>query len=103
MEVDHLDLSGARALDQIPQHCGDVTVGCSDVAGIVEAVINSSTRLRAEHAALQDTVAALEADERHIADACDESRLLSKRAIDRLGDGTRMIHSSLEQVTKLLD
>lgn len=103
MDVNLIDLSGARALDQIPQHCGDVTVGCSDVAGIVEAVINSSSRLRAEHAALQDTVAALEADERHIADACDASRLLSKRAIDRLGDGTRMIHSSLEQVTRLLD
>ncbi len=91
------------ALDRIPQHCGDVTVGCSDVAGIVEAVIGSSGRLRAEHAALQHTVAALEADERYIADACDESRLLSKRAMERLDEGTRLIHSSLDQVTELLD
>jgi methyl-accepting chemotaxis protein len=78
-------------------------VGCSDVAGIVASVIGSSTRLRADHAALQDTVAALEADEKHIADACDESRMLSKRAIDRLGEGTRLIHASLEQVSELLD
>lgn len=98
-----LERNGAAALDLIPRHCGDVTVGCSDVAGIVEGVIVSSSRLRAEHAALQDTVAALEADEKHIADACEESRLLSKRAIDRLGEGTRLIHSSLEQVTELLD
>ena len=103
MEITKIDSDGAGVLDRIPQHCGDVTVGCSDVAGIVEAVISSSTRLRAEHASLQDTVAALEADEKNIADACDESRLLSKRAIDRLGEGTRLIHSSLEQVTELLD
>lgn len=103
MELTQLNANGAKALDRIPQHCGDVTVGCSDVAGIVEAVIGSSSRLRAEHAALHDTVAALEADEKHIADACDESRLLSKRAIERLGEGTRLIHSSLEEVTELLE
>lgn len=102
MELIKITASGG-ALDRIPQHCGDVTVGCSDVAGIVEAVIDSSGRLRTEHAALQDTVAALEADEQHIADACEESRLLSKRAIERLGEGTRLIHSSLDQVTDLLD
>jgi len=103
MELTQIKTEGAKALNQIPQHCGDVTVGCSDVAGIVEAVIGSSARLRAEHAALQETVAALAADEKHIADACEESRLLSKRAIDRLGEGTRLIHSSLDQVTELLD
>lgn len=103
MDFARTDRNGAAALDLIPRHCGDVTVGCSDVAGIVEAVIRSSSRLRAEHAALQDTVAALEADEKHIADACEESRLLSKRAIDELNEGTRLIHSSLEQVTELLD
>jgi methyl-accepting chemotaxis protein len=103
MEFTRVDSDGAGALDRIPQHCGDVTVGCSDVAGIVEAVIASSTRLRTEHASLQDTVAALEDDEKHIADACEESRLLSRRAIDRLGEGTRLIHASLEQVTELLD
>jgi methyl-accepting chemotaxis protein len=103
MDIAKIEHDGSPELDLIPRHCGDVTVGCSDVAGIVEAVIGSSARLRAEHAALQDTVAALEADERHIADACEESRLLSKRAIDGLGEGTRLIHSSLEQVTELLE
>lgn len=95
--------SGATALDSIARDCGAVTVGCSDVAGIVQAVIDSRGRLRAEHDALLETVAALEADEKRIADACDESRLLSNRAIDRLGEGTRLIHASLGQVSELLD
>ena len=50
----------AKALDLIPESCGKVTVGCSEVAGIVQAVIDSSARLRDEHAELQDTVRELE-------------------------------------------
>jgi methyl-accepting chemotaxis protein len=103
MEISKIHSPGATALDSIARDCGAVTVGCSDVAGIVQSVINSRARLHAEHDALRATVAALETDERRIADACDESRLLSNRAIDRLGDGTRLIHSSLGQVTELLE
>jgi methyl-accepting chemotaxis protein len=102
MELTEIQSPGA-ALDTIARDCGAVTVGCSDIAGIVQAVINSRSRLHAEHDALRATVAALETDEKRIADACDESRVLSGRAIDRLSDGTRLIHSSLGQVTELLD
>lgn len=103
MELGKIEAQGAGALDRIARDCGDVTAGCSDVAGIVRAVIESRTRVRVEHDALLETIAALEADEKRIADACDESRLLSNRAIDRLSEGTRLIHSSLDQVTELLE
>ena len=103
MELSKIELPGASALDSIARDCGAVTIGCSDVAGIVQAVIDSRARLRVEHDTLLDTVAALEADEKRIADACDESRLLSNRAIERLSEGTRLIHASLDQVTGLLD
>lgn len=95
--------AGEVSLDQITESCGKVTVGCSDVAGIVQAVIDSSGRLRAEHIELQGTVAELEADQRMVAEASDEARLLSERAIERLGQGTELIHSSLGQITGLLD
>jgi methyl-accepting chemotaxis protein len=103
MELTRISSQSATALDSIARECGAVTVGCSDVAGIVQAVIDSRVRLRAEHETLLETVAALEADEKCIADACGESRVLSNRAIDRLGEGTRLIHSSLAQVTGLLE
>ena len=103
MELSKIEPKGASALDSIARDCGAVTVGCSDVAGIVQAVIDSRGRLRAEHEALLGTVAALEADEKSIADACEESRVLSNRAIERLAEGTRLIHSSLGQVTGLLE
>lgn len=98
-----IDTEGATALGRIPESCGAVTVGCSEVAGVVEAVIRSSERLREEHEALQETVSALEADQSKVAEASDEARLLSERAIERLGEGTALIQSSLGQINGLLE
>lgn len=98
-----IENTDAAALEAIPESCGAVTVGCSQVAGVVEAVIASSEVLRAEHEALQGTVADLEADQAKVSDASDEARLLSERAIDRLNEGTALIHSSLGQINDLLE
>ena len=98
-----LDQTNAFALAQIPESCGAVTVGCTDVAGVVKAVMASSQTLRAEHDALRDTVTALEADQAKVAEASDEARLLSERAIERLSEGTALIQSSLAQINTLLE
>ncbi|MDY7098784.1 MAG: methyl-accepting chemotaxis protein [Pseudomonadota bacterium] len=98
-----IDTQNAAALEQIPESCGAVTVGCSEVAGVVETVIRSSEQLRREHDALQGTVAALEADQAKVSEASDEARLLSERAIERLGEGTSLIQSSLNQINTLLE
>ena len=103
MEMLAVDTTGASALERIPEACGKVTVGCSDVAGIVQAVIDTSGVLRAEHIELQGTVHELEKDQRKVAEASEEARLLSARAIERLGQGTAQIQSSLSQITALLD
>jgi methyl-accepting chemotaxis protein len=93
---------GRVALDIIPQSCGEVTVGCSDVAGILQEVIDASERLRAEHAALKGTVAKLDADQKMVTEAGDEARLLSQKAIERLNEGTSQIQASLRQIGELL-
>ncbi len=98
-----IDTASATALNSIPEKCGAVTVGCTDVAGVVEAVIQSSETLRAEHEALRGTVTALEADQAKVSEATDEARLLSERAIERLGEGTKLIQSSLGQIGTLLE
>ena len=103
MKPFEIDKAGATALEQIPASCGAVTVGCTDVAGIVAEVIESSETLREEHAALKDTVAALETDQTKVAEASDEARLLSERAIERLGEGTSLIESSLGQINEVLE
>ena len=97
------DTVDQASIDIIPESCGEVTVGCADVAGIVRAVIDSSEKLRAEHGALQGTVSELEADQLKVAEASDEARLLSERAIERLGQGTTLIQSSLGEISGLLE
>ena len=92
----------ASGIDAIPRYCGEVTVGCSDVAGIVEAVARSSERLREEHAELAATISALEVEQQQVTDASDEARLLSQKAADRLIRGTDLIRLSLGQVGQLL-
>lgn len=98
-----VDIANTRALGTIPESCGAVTVGCTDVAGVVEAVIASSKALRSEHEALSETVRALEADQTKVAEASDEARLLSERAIERLSEGTTLIQSSLGQIASLIE
>jgi methyl-accepting chemotaxis protein len=102
MKHEAFDRNQRNALDIIPESCGEVTVGCSDVTGILQKVIESSGRLRAEHAALQGSVAELESDQRAVSDASEEARLLSARAIDRLSEGTSMIQSSLGEIGVLV-
>ena len=95
--------SSQVSLDKIPQSCGEVSLGCSDVVGIINAVIASSKSLRSEYDALSETVSALEKDQAKVSDASEEAHLLSEKAIERLGQGTTLIHSSLGQINSLLD
>jgi methyl-accepting chemotaxis protein len=98
-----IETSGAEAVDGISASCAEVTLGCSDVSGLVQSVLASSERLRAEHTALLGTVATLNEDQDHVAQACDESRLLSQRSLEQLGQGTSHIRASLAEIGKLLE
>lgn len=102
MELGAIEAKGAASLSQIPESCGKVTVGCTDVAGIVQGVIDSFGHLRSEYIELQGTVAALDDDQRRVLEATDEARLLSERAIDRLAQGSQQIGNSLGQIGNLL-
>jgi methyl-accepting chemotaxis protein len=89
-------------IERISESCGEVSIGCSDVSGLIQSVIASSERLRAEHSALLGTVETLNTDQDQVAQACDESRLLSQRAIDQLAQGTGHIRASLAEIGHLL-
>ena len=103
MQQVKIDTTNAIALGQIPESCGRVTVGCTDVAGIVQGVIDSFGHLRAEYVELQGTVRDLDDDQRRVLEATDEARLLSGRAIDRLAQGSELIGNSLGQIGNLLE
>lgn len=102
MEMSAISTVDAASISLIPDRCAKVTVGCTDVAGIVQGVINSFGHLRAEYVELQGTVAALDEDQRKVLEASDEARLLSERAINQLSHGSMMIGNSLAEIGNLL-
>jgi len=97
-----IQASNTEAVDGISASCSEVTLGCSDVSGLVQQVLTSSEKLRAEHTALLGTVATLNEDQDQVAQACEESRLLSQRSLEQLAQGTNHIRSSLAEIGKLL-
>jgi methyl-accepting chemotaxis protein len=103
MDLSKFDTGGSRAIGSLSDNCGKVTVGCANVGGLLQAVIDTSGALRAEHIELQGTVDELHKDQLKVVEASDESRLLSSRAIERLSKGTAQIHASLGQITELLN
>jgi methyl-accepting chemotaxis protein len=97
-----IEASGVPAVDGISASCAEVTLGCSDVSGLVQSVLASSERLRAEHTALLGTVETLNEDQDQVSQACEESRLLSQRSLEQLALGTNHIRASLGEIGKLL-
>ena len=90
-------------LSSVRDACGKVAIDCADAAGIVDQVIHTSKRMRNEHDSLKATVEELERDQARVVEASDEARLLSGRAIERLGQGTTQIQASLSEISNLLD
>ena len=103
MELNPTIEPNGKSVTDIPESCGQVALGCSEVAGIIDAVNRSSVNLREEHARLAETISELEADEARVAEASDEARLLSERAIENLGEGTALIRASLGRINSVLE
>ena len=63
-------------LDQsVAGDCGDLVVGCVEAAGRIDRVTGHMQRQLGELGRLDQVTAALEADQRRIADSTDEAKL----------------------------
>lgn len=102
MKTMEINKAGSTALELMPERCGAVTVGCTDVAGIIDAVMESSERLREEHNALRGTVEELEADQLKISKSSTDARALSQRAIGQLADGQALVKNSIDEIQGLI-
>ncbi|MCB2065865.1 MAG: chemotaxis protein [Erythrobacter sp.] len=102
MELNAISAPKHSGIDDISLYCGEVAVGCSGVAGVVQELIESFGALHQQQQSLTGTVRALEEDQLSVTDACDEARLLSRRAIERLNDGRDQISQSIAQIATLM-
>ncbi len=92
----------AKFLSKLPDNCARVSLGASNIGGIIKAVLDSSRNLRAEHTTVLDTISALDADQKRAMQANEEAREISDNAIHRLDQGRDQITVSLREITELL-
>ena len=102
-EYRKIEISEETVLRGLPDNCGRVVDTASNVAGLISSVIGSSNSLRDDHLALRQNIQELEADQDRVSQASDEARLLSEKAIARLGEGTELISGSLERINELIE
>ena len=98
-----IEAADPGAIDGVAKSCGNLAVGCTAAATHVTRVTDSLGRQMQVLADLEQVTAALEADQRRVADSTDEARLLAERARSKLDDGTRVISRSLGDFTALTE
>lgn len=91
-------------LDQsVAGDCGDLVVGCVEAAGRIDRVTGHMQRQLGELGRLDQVTAALEADQRRIADSTDEAKLLSARACEQLDRGAERVNAAVGEFRSVID
>ncbi len=93
----------AALSDKIAEKCGEVSVGSSDIAGLLNSVIQSSEEFGQKRADLLETFNRLEQDQRKAADASDEARQLSQQGGQKLAQSIDLIETALGEISSLLE
>jgi methyl-accepting chemotaxis protein len=91
-----------RWIDETAKICGDVAVGCTETAGILERAIISADALKEGHANLAIITGKLETDIADVALATSEAKSLSESACEKLLSGNRSIQVSMESFSEMI-
>lgn len=98
MRHDKVQIADAALVDVAARQCGALAIGCAETGGEVTEVIGSVRQQIATLAALQRIMTSLEGDQRQVADATDEARILSDTARQRLSTGRDAVRQSSEDI-----
>ncbi|APE27398.1 methyl-accepting chemotaxis protein [Aurantiacibacter gangjinensis] len=90
-------------IDAVARSCGEVTVGCVDVGGLVEEIMTTAADMKERRQHLEQVIAELSNDQKRVTDASDEARLLSEHARDDLRNSTAFIRDSVDEFSDLTD
>lgn len=90
-----------RLMDKAAEQSGALAIGCTEAAGQVQLVAASVAAQAKVLSELQAVMASLETDQRQVADATDEARMLSESARGRLKLSAEIIATSLVDLSEL--
>lgn len=95
MKMEKIEIHDNRWIKETARICGDVTVGCSETAGILEKGLASADWLKAKHGELTELTLRLDSDIAEVTQATSEARSLSESAITKLQGGAETIELSM--------
>jgi methyl-accepting chemotaxis protein len=82
--------------------CGDVTVGCTEAAGVLEKALQSADWLKARHGDLTELTLGLDSDIAEVTNATREARILAETAVSKLMTGQETVQLSLASFSQLV-
>ena len=69
MKHEKFDITDPTLIDAVARSCGEVTVGCADVGGLVEEVMANADEMRERREVLQDVIGKLADDQKRVTDS----------------------------------
>ncbi len=102
MKMDKIELPHNHWIDETAKICGQVTIGCTETAGILERAIKSADALKQDHADLALITSKLETDIADVTLATSEAKALSDSARQKLESGSRTIQVSMESFSEMI-
>lgn len=103
MKIEKIEPANTDLINAVARSCGDVTIGCVDISGEIEDVLETAAEIKERRLALVELLSEVSADQRRVTDASDEARMLSENAKNELRDSTRFIRDSIDEFVDLTD
>ncbi len=102
MKMEKIEIQDNGWIKETARMCGDVTVGCSDTAGILEKGLESAGFLKTKYAELTELTLRLDSDIAGVTQATSDARALSEAAITKLNGGAKTIGISMTRFSEMI-
>jgi methyl-accepting chemotaxis protein len=102
MKMEKIELEDNHWIGETARICGDVTVGCSEAAGILEKALASADWLRSRHGELTELTLRLDSDIAEVTKATSNARALSESATTKLMSGMHTVEVSLASFSDII-
>lgn len=102
MKMEKIEIADNSWIKNAARMCGDVTVGCSDTAGILENALASADFLKAKYSGLTELTLRLDSDIAGVTQATSEARSLSEAALTKLDSGAETIGVSMVRFAEMI-
>lgn len=103
MKMEKTGLTDDHWIRDTASICGEVTVGCSETAGVLEKALHSAGWLKARHGELTKLTVRLDSDIAEVTHATLDARILSETAVTKLMSGQETVQISLARFSDLID